>query len=133
MKKIIILSIAMIFFLSLSAPSVLAGSKQRHRWQGAIMGLGAAILGHAIVNSDRHDLSSERVVVFDRDRHNHPYSNYHNRGHWEVRQIWVEPTYQRVWNSAHYNKYNQWVSGQYITIEKDPGYWEKERVWVGCR
>jgi hypothetical protein len=133
MKKTIILTITMIFFLSLLAPSAYAGSKQRHRWQGVAIGLGAAILGHAIVNSDRYESSPERVVVIDRDCHRQRYSNRHHRGEWEVRKTWVAPRCERVWNPAHYNEYNQWVPGQNITIETGQGYWVKERVWVGCR
>ena len=133
MKKIIILSIVMIFFLSLSAPSAYAGSKQRHRWQGVAIGAAAAIFGHAIANSYRHDSSPERVVVIDRECHRPRYSDHHHRGHWEIRETWVAPRCERVWNPAHYNEYNQWVPGRYITIETEPGYWVKERVRVGCR
>jgi len=133
MKKIIILFIAMIFFLSLSVSSASAGSKQRHRWQGVAIGLGAAILGHAIINNNQCDSSPERVVVIDRDTHRHRYSNCHRRGHWEIRKTWVDSICRKVWNPAHYNQYNQWVSGQYIYIEREPGYWAKEQIWVGCR
>ncbi len=133
MKKILILTIAAIFIVSLSVPSAYAGSKQRYRWQGVAIGLGAAILGHAIINSDRYDAPPERVVVVDRDYHCNRYSNYPPRGHWEVRKIWVEPVCERVWNPAHYNEYHRWVPGQYIILESEPGYWAQERVWVGCR
>lgn len=133
MKKIIIFSMAMIFFLSMLAPSAYAGSKQRHRWQGVAIGLGAAILGNAIINSSRYDSPPERVVVIDRDCHRPRYSAHSSRGHWEVRKIWVEPRCDRVWNPGHYNRHSQWVPGQYIDIESSPGYWEHKRVWVGCR
>jgi hypothetical protein len=133
MKKIIIFSMAVIFFLSLLAPSAYAGSKQRYRWQGVAIGAAAAILGHAIVSSNRHDSPPERVVVIDRDPQSRRYSNGHHREKWEIREIWVEPRCERVWNPGHYNEYNQWVSGQYIIIEMEPGYWVKERVRVGCR
>lgn len=127
----------MIFLVSMVVPSAYAGSKQRHRWQGVAIGLGAAILGHSIINSSRYDSPPERVVVIDRDSHRDNHrdccSGHHSRGHWEVRKVWVEPACERVWNPGHYNRYNQWVPGQYITIERDPGYWEHERVWVGCR
>jgi hypothetical protein len=133
MKKTIMLTITMIFFLSLLAPSAYAGSKQRHRWQGVAIGLGAAILGHAIVNSERYESSPDRVVVVDRDYYSPRYSNRHHRGKWEIRKTWVEPRCERVWNPGHYNEYNQWVPGRNITIETGQGYWVKKRVWVGCR
>lgn len=134
MKKLFILSVVTVFFLSLSAQTAIAGSKQRHRWQGVAMGVGAAILGHAIINSDRYDSPPERVVVIDRDCHKPRYCDRdYRRGHWEVRKVWVAPRCDKVWNPGHYNRENHWVPGQYITIETSPGYWEKERVWVGCR
>ena len=66
MKKIMTLCMVAVFFMTISAPAAFAGSKQRHRWQGVAIGLGAAILGNAILNSDRYDAPPERVVV-DRD------------------------------------------------------------------
>lgn len=132
MKKIIILSIVTMFFLSLAVPSAEAGSKQRHRWEGVAIGLGAAILGHALINNSCAP-PPERSVVIDRDCHRPSYSHHYRGGHWEVRKIWVAPVCEKVWNPGHYNHCHQWVPGQYITIEKAPGYWAKERVWVGCR
>ena len=133
MKKIITVFLVVIFFLSLAAPSAFAGSKQRHRWQGVAIGLGAAILGHALINNSRSDSCPDRVVVTDRDDHWHGYSDHRRRGHWEIRKVWVDPIYERVWNPAHYDPYGEWISGRYITIEKEPGYWSHERVWVSRR
>ncbi|MEZ4549799.1 MAG: hypothetical protein R2874_04785 [Desulfobacterales bacterium] len=100
---------------------------------GVAIGLGAAILGNAILNSDRYDAPPEPVVV-DRDCRRPRYCDRdYRQGYWEVRKIWVEPVCERVWNPGHYNRHSQWVPGQYVTIEKAPGYWEQHRVWVGCR
>jgi hypothetical protein len=133
MKKIMTLCMVAVFFMTISAPAAFAGSKQRHRWQGVAIGLGAAILGNAILNSDRYDAPPERVVV-DRDCRRPRYCDRdYRQGYWEVRKIWVEPVCERVWNPGHYNRHSQWVPGQYVTIEKAPGYWEQHRVWVGCR
>lgn len=143
MKKTLTLMFVMIFLLSLSVSSAFAGSKQRYRWQGVAMGVGAAILGNAILNSSRdgsyrghkeYRNYPERVVVVERTTHYDRYCEPAPRnGHWEVRKIWVEPVCESVWNPAHYNKHNQWVSGRYITIETSPGYWQEDRVWVACR
>ena len=138
MKKTFVLITAMIFSLSLLAPSAIAGSKQRHRWQGVAIGLGAAILGNAIFNNCRDYPPPERVVVRERYDYNHSYCppRHHPRhysGHWEVRKTWVPPACERAWNPGHYNRYNYWVPGQWITIEKAPGYWTKKRVWVARR
>ena len=145
---------AMIFLLSLSATSAFAGSKQRYRWQGVAMGVGAAILGNAILNNSRdvdhggdsyrehsyHEYRGaycpERVVVVEhspyRERSCEPAygrGHYRDRGRWEVRQVWVAPVYERVWNPGHFNEYNYWVPAGYINMETSPGYWREERVW----
>ncbi len=138
MKKIITLIITLmmtgIFFLTMSVPAAFAGSKQRHRWEGVAIGVGAAILGSAIFNSDRWDTPRERVVVIDRDCHKpRHYDRHRPKDHWEERKIWVEPVCERVWNPGHYNRHHQWVPGRHIIIEKRPGYWDKKRVWAGCR
>lgn len=145
MKKTFVWMLATIFFVSLSASSAFAGSKQRHRWQGVAMGVGAAILGSAILNNCRADVYEEascpeRVVMVDRyhsddacyrgcDHDRRP----PRRGGWEVQKIWVAPVVESVWNPGHYDRHNRWVPGRYITIETEPGYWREERVWVGCR
>lgn len=139
MKKNAFIVLAIIFFLTASAPSVFAGSKQRHQWQGAAMALGAVVLGSAILNNCQCDRPpQQRVAAVDRYRpgyhHQRPYCKpRHARGHWEYRKIWVEPTYEKVWNPGHYNACRQWVPGAYIVIERKPGYWKKERVWVSQR
>lgn len=51
MKKIIPAAITLIMVLSFITTSAWAGSKQRHRWEGVAIGVGAAIVGGAIINS----------------------------------------------------------------------------------
>jgi hypothetical protein len=36
----------------------------------------------------------------------------------------------RVWEPGQYNRKGKWVSGGWIEVEKDPGYWIEERVWI---
>lgn len=128
MKKIMIMLIIMIFGLSLVAQSAFAGSKQRHRWQGVTIGVGAAILGHAILNSCNENPSCRKAPVYS-----HPCPPSHRYGHWEVRSVWVAPKYKRVWNPGHYSRRGSWVSGQWQMIEKQPGYWQEQEVWVARR
>jgi hypothetical protein len=130
MKKILILLTVTVFSLSLFATPAFAGDKQRHRWQGVAIGLGAAILGNAILNSCRDSYPPERVAVVEHNVCCRPCTPPRDCGHWEVRRAWVPPVCERVWNPGHYNIYNQWVPGQRITIENRPGYWMNERVWV---
>lgn len=56
----------------------------------------------------------------------------HKNGYWETRKVWVPPVYERVWNPGHYNSRHKWVPGQWISIEKEPGRWVTEKVWVSC-
>ena len=125
MKKIFILFMATIFFLSLSVNSVMAGSEARHRLQGVIIGLGAAVLGNAIINSYQQD----RETVVERDVYYHPKPPRHSRSYCETQRIWIPQTYEKVWNPGHYER-GQWVQGQYVMIQKIPGHWVEERV---CR
>ncbi len=139
MKKTALISLAVFFFLSASIPSAFAGSKERHRWQGAAMAIGAVVLGNAILNNCQYDRPPQRVAAVDRYR-----TGYHHqqrpcgppkytRGHWEHRKIWVDPVLEKVWNPGHYNACHQWVPGEYIMIEHKPGYWRTEKVWVSRR
>jgi hypothetical protein len=127
MKKTMMLVFSAIFLLSFSAAPALAGSKQRHRWQGVAIGLGAAILGSALINNCE---TPERVVAYAPPRQYHPGpSHFRPQGHWETRRVWVPPEYERVWNPGHY-ECGRWVSGQWIDLEVNPGYWREERVRV---
>ncbi len=132
MKKILIILFALIFVVSLSATSAFAGSKQRHRWQGVAIGVGVAILGNAIFNNSRDYSPRERVTVIERDVYVQPCPPPHRKGHWEISKIWVAPVSKRVWNPAHYNNHNRWVSGQWKMIETEPGFWRQEKTWVAA-
>ncbi len=88
MKKIIVTLLIMAFGLSLTAQPALAGSKQRYRWQGVAIGVGAAILGHSVYNSRNESPSCKKVAVY-----NHPCPPPHRYGYWEIRKVWVEPKF----------------------------------------
>jgi len=118
----------MAFGLSLAAQPALAGSKQRHRWQGVAIGVGAAILGHALFNSCSERPACKTVTVYNR-----PCPSPYRHGYWEIRKVWVEPKYKRVWNPGHYNCRSRWIPGQWKMIEKEPGYWQEQEVWVARR
>lgn len=126
MKKSVILSLAVLFLLSLSVSPAFAGSKQRHQWQGVAIGLGAAILGNAILNSSP---TCERVAVVEHEPHYRSCPPPRSRhGYCETRRIWVPPVYERVWNPAHYEN-GRWVHGQWIDLEVKSGYWREDRLW----
>jgi len=122
MKKPAIILIIVILGLSLTTTPVWAGSKQRHRWQGAAIGIGAVLLGHAILHPRSHAPAYPQGVYQPPPKPRH--------GHWKFRKVWVPPTCRTVWNPEHYNGHGEWVPGQYIEIIDQPGYWTKRRVWV---
>ncbi len=125
MKKITIILMILVFGLSIAAQPAFAGSKQHYRWQGVAIGIGAAILGHAIVNSYNESPACKKVTVY-----NHPGPVPHRHGYWEIRSVWVEPKYIKIWNPGHYNHHGVWMQGQWKMIKNEPGYWQKQEVWV---
>ena len=115
--------------LTLTSSPAFAGGRHHERRKGIAIGLGAAILGNAIINNSRdysaRDYGHCAAVVPGPPRHYSPYE-----GRWEIRDEWVPPTYKTVWNPAHYNTGGDWVEGAWIRIEGSPGYWKQEKVWV---
>jgi len=136
MKKAFIITVAAIICISFSVSPVFAGSKQRHRWEGVAIGVGATLLGlpvlaaHAIPAPHSVEVNFRAPDRRDQCRKPRP---RRERGHWETRRIWVRPVCEKVWNPGHYNRRHEWVPGQWITIEKRPGYWTTERYWVSDR
>lgn len=128
-KKLLISLILAVFTMTLVSSSALAGSKQRHRWEGVAIGVGAAILGHAIYQSHRAEHAPQVVYV-------EPVQRYHHRsrhGHWEWQEIWVPPSYEKTWNPGHYNRKGHWVRGHWIEVQTTGGHWTRERIWVAAR
>jgi hypothetical protein len=130
MNKLFISLLITLLGIALVSSSALAGSKQRHRWEGVAIGVGAAILGHAIYQSHMAEHQPE-VVYVERQR---VYGNNHGPkyrwGHWEWQKTWIPPTYERVWNPGHYNRNGRWVSGHWMEVETSDGHWIQERVWI---
>ena len=120
-KKLLISVIVATLCCFFAANSVWAGNVQRNRWEGVAIGIGAAILGSALINHHRHAQPPPAVVYHPPAPRHRPRAYYHKPPYprhkrWETRKIWVPPTYKRVWNPAHYNQYGQWVSGAWIEI-----------------
>ena len=109
-----------------------AGSPQQHRWEGVAIGIGAAIIGSALIKAHQHP----PVVVAPPHRPVAVYSApppSRPAGHWRVQKEWVPPQYQKVWNPGHYDRKGRWVAGHWIQQEVQPGYWTQTRVWVARR
>jgi len=128
-KRLISLVIAL-FAIALVSSSAMAGSKQRHRWEGVAIGVGAAILGHAIYQTHKAEQQTHVVYVEPQRTYRHNYGPKHRHGHWEWQKTWVPPIYERIWNPGHYNRKGHWVSGHWMEVETSNGHWTRERVWV---
>ena len=128
------LTVSIAVSIGIIASPVGAGNVQRNRWEGLAIGIGAAILGKVIFDHVQQQRRSSGAVY---GHHRYPEPHYgpphRHSGHWEIRKVWVPPVYKRVWNPGHYNRKGRWVSGKWIKIEKQPGYWKKERIWISER
>lgn len=131
-KKLLIRLTVAVIGIAMVSTSALAGSKQKHRWEGVAIGLGAAILGHAIYQAHRADQQPQ--VIYDEPEPAPPYKHNHGfrdrQGHWEWEKTWVPPTYEKVWNPGHYDPSGHWVPGHWMEIQRSEGYWIQERVWI---
>lgn len=130
-KTLFIILVTVTFGFCLAAPSARAGNVQRNRWEGVAIGIGAAMLGHVLYKNHVQEHPAREVVYVNPRPQRHKFRPPRKaRGHWEVRKTWVLPAYESVWNPGHYSRRGRWVEGQWIEIEKAPGYWTEERVWV---
>lgn len=105
-----------------------AGSPQSHRWEGVAIGVGAAIIGSALIKACQNSQQAayDPYPVSARPHRRPPVPS----GYWESRPVWVPPIYEKRWNPGHYNRHGRWVQGRWIQIETEPGYWTEQKVWV---
>ncbi|MEJ2658964.1 MAG: hypothetical protein P8012_17545 [Desulfobacterales bacterium] len=104
-KKYIIMIIATVFTVSFVVSSAWAGSPQQYRWEGVAIGVGAVIVGSALLNNCLYAHPPVRVVYrhVERPRHGF-YSPSRYRAHWSVEKRWGPNRSRRVWNPGHYNR-----------------------------
>lgn len=131
-KKLLICLVVAVIGIALVSSSALAGSRQRHRWEGVAIGVGAAILGHAIYQAHRAEQRPQVVYVEPAPaRHyRHGHAPGHRRGHWKLQKTWVPPVFEKVWNPGHYNRKGRWIPGHWLKVQSSEGHWSKERVWI---
>lgn len=117
-----------VFSTFLMAPaSSWAGSPQSHRWEGVAIGIGAAIIGSALIKAyHQPPAPAYRPAAIYPHRPGPPQPV----GYWQTQREWVAPQHQKVWNPGHYNRHGRWVPGQWIQTAVQPGYWVETRVWV---
>jgi hypothetical protein len=104
-----------------------AGSAHRHRMEGLAWGLGAAILGKVILDSQRRTYTQPAYVV---EEYRHHYTPSETSGHWELQRQWVPPKFEQAWNPGHYNQRGEWIRGRWIRIQTEHGYWQEKEVWI---
>ena len=92
---ILVVSIAV---FSLAATPSWAGSKQQHRWEGVAIGVGAAILGSALIYHRGIHVSAPATVVH--------YSGYRRGPHHRVGHH--GPANQHRWNHRHHRTQHHW-------------------------
>jgi hypothetical protein len=127
-KKLLILVLATVFLFSFLSSPVWARSPQHYRWEGVAIGIGAAILGSALLNNMNTHASS-----YPEPAYTYSPPPPQRSGHWEMRSVWVPATKKRVWNPAHYARNGKWIRGRWIKIVERPGHWTKEKVWIARR
>ncbi|MCP4148102.1 MAG: hypothetical protein GY757_10175, partial [bacterium] len=130
-------AICLVFASSSAFAGSRSRSKQRHRWEGVAIGVGAAMLGSAILHDIHRRPVRPRVTYRPycepRPRYCPPRRRTERRGHWESKKVWVPPILEKTWNPGHYDYDNNWIPGKWIRVEVEPGYWKYERVWVSYR
>ena len=130
-NKLALIFLIPLLLVTFSATSAYAGSRERHRWEGAAIGIGSLVLGGILVDQIGRQCTPHREHAYAYLDPPQPLRK--KRRHWKMRRRWVEPSYERVWNPGHYNRHGKWVSGQWIMIIDKEGYWIEERVRVKKR
>jgi hypothetical protein len=127
-RRLLIILMIALFSLAVTTPSAWAGSVQQHRIEGIAIGIGALIIGKAILDahSGNHSVGAH-VTTYRENRPIHGRSH----GRLQTQRVWVAPTYKKVWNRGHYNPRGRWVPGHWTRIEIAPGYWTRQQVRRG--
>jgi hypothetical protein len=129
-KKLFFIPVVAILTIALVPPAAVAGSKQRHRWEGVAIGVGAAILGHAVYQAHKTVPKPQRVCVNNERGANQRHRPGYRHGHWEWQRVWVPPSFETVWNPGHYDRKGRWQKGDWIQVQRETGHWTRERVWI---
>jgi hypothetical protein len=129
MKRWVVVGLVALMLLTVSSVSF-AGDRQRGRWEGFAIGLGAVTL----YNLFQHGQFSPVIPpqrAYESHVDHHPVVIHRPAGHWEVTQEWIPETRERIWVPDHHEG-GYWVKGHY-EVRVYPGYYEERRVWVEGR
>jgi hypothetical protein len=126
LSMILVLTLVSLFTIT----SAEAGSKQRNRWEGIGIALGAMALGGLIAHQIRTYTPPPPAGYYPppEPRWGPPQPEY-IPGHWEMTREWVPGTWERVWVPGHYDRWRNWVAGHYED-RQTPGQYVERRVWV---
>jgi hypothetical protein len=125
MKRRVLIGLVALMVFTLSSVSF-AGDRQRGRWEGVAIGLGAVTL----YNLFEHGLFSP-VIPPRRPYGTHVYSPpvvHEPSGHWEIEREWIPEERERVWIPGHYED-GYWVKGHH-EVRVYPGHYVERKVWV---
>ena len=131
-KKLISMILVLTLVSLFAINSAEAGSKTRHRWQGAGIALGAVLLGGLVAHQiAAHAYTQPPQVVYSPppEPRWYPPAPEYIPGHWEIAREWVPETWERVWVPGHYDRWRNWVAGHYED-RQTPGRYVDRRVWV---
>jgi len=131
-KKLISMILVLTLVSLFAINSAEAGSKTRHRWQGAGIALGAVLLGGLVAHQiAAHAYTQPPQVVYSPppEPRWYPPAPEYIPGHWEIAREWVPGTWERVWVPGHYDRWRNWVAGHYED-RQTPGRYVDRRVWV---
>ena len=132
-----------VLLISLFSQPVWAKNQQRYRWEGMAIGLGAALLGSAIIHDNRNSIYGR---YYPRPQHHPRYDRHYPRPqhrprhyqrygyrpceYYDYERFWVPPTYRRAWKPGRYDQWGRRISGRWKKRMIRPGHWEERRV---CR
>ena len=129
-KKLALIILVLALMSAFTIPPAEAGSKARHRWQGAGIALGAVALGGLILHGLHTLPPPPPVVVYSQPPEPYyPPPREYVPGHWEMTREWVPGNWERVWIPGHYDHWGRWVAGHYEN-RQTPGYYADRRVWI---
>lgn len=140
LRNLFIIVVAGILLTSMLSQPVWAKSAQRYRWEGVAIGLGAALLGSAILHDgrnsryDRYNPRPQHQPRYDRHyqkpRHR-PWRarryGYRPCDYYDYERFWVPPVYDRFWRPGRHDPYERGVRGRWKKRMIRPGHWEERR------
>jgi hypothetical protein len=142
-RNLFIIVVAGVLLTSLLSQPVWAKSPQRYRWEGVAIGLGAALLGSAILHDSRN---SRYARNYSRPQHQPRYNRHYQKprhrprhykrygyrpcDYYDYERFWVPPVYNHFWRPGRYDPYERGVRGRWKKRMNRPGHWEERRY---CR